>query len=620
MTKATVNSLGVLGVFFLACLVAVGPIGAQESGAEEPGAAATAASADEEHAALFLENRFPSATTCATCHPDHYREWSVSPHAYAQMSPVFNAMHGTILKLTNGTNGDFCIRCHTPVGMNLGEPEFMSNMDRHPTSREGVTCIVCHRVNRAYGKLSGRLAIVEGDLFEPVYGPSGNEELERVIESDEFRVNTERGRAGRAIHTRADSFFQLTTSGFCGTCHDVNLVNGFRLEEAFSEFKNSPAAADGTSCQDCHMSTVPGVDSGYATAPAAVVGGKPTAPRKRTDHMFIGPDYSVVHPGIFPHNTAASELATIREWLAYDWEGGWGTDEWEKERPEDFEFPERWQAIDDRYDARDILNDNLALLEEADGQRLKVLQAGYQFGEIRMVKSSPKKGVVFEAEVKNATTGHGVPTGFDAERLVFLRVTATDREGTVMYQSGDLDPNGDVRDLHSLYVHNGELPLDKDLFSLQSKFITRMVRGGEREQVLAVNYSPDPLPFLRPSTTSTILTGRPGGARKHKQNIEPGGKRVAEYKISPDQLTGKEPYKIRFEIVAGMIPVNLIHEIKGVGFDYFMSAREVAERVVEGHLVLWEREMDFGLGQATPVKVAEEPASKPDLAHGAGER
>ncbi|MBZ0110956.1 MAG: cytochrome c family protein, partial [Thermoanaerobaculia bacterium] len=125
--------------------------------------------ADEEHANLFSENRFPSANTCATCHPDHYREWSVSPHAYAQMSPIFNAFHGTVLKLTNGTNGDFCIRCHTPVGMNLDEPEFMSNMDRHPTSREGVTCLVCHRLNKPYGKISGRLALVEGDIFEPVY-------------------------------------------------------------------------------------------------------------------------------------------------------------------------------------------------------------------------------------------------------------------------------------------------------------------------------------------------------------------------------------------------------------------------------------------------------------------
>ena len=564
-------------------------------------------SADAEHEKLFLENRFPSANTCATCHPDHFREWSVSPHAYAQMSPVFNAMHGTILKLTNGTNGDFCIRCHTPVGMNLGEPEFMSNMDRHPTSREGVTCIVCHRVNRAYGKLSGRLAIVEGDLFEPVYGPKGNDELKRVIDSGEYFVNTERGKAGRAVHTQAEKFFQISTSGFCGTCHDVNLVNGFRLEEAFSEFKNSPAAEQGISCQDCHMGTEPGVASGYAEAPAAVVGGRPSLPRKRTDHMFIGPDYSVIHPGIFPHNTEASELATIREWLTFDWEAGWGTDAFESERPDDFEFPERWQAIDDRYDARDILSDNLALLEEANVARKKVLQAGYQFGEMMVERADAKRGIHFNVEVKNATTGHGVPTGFDAERLVFVRVTVTDREGTVIFRSGDLDPNGDVRDLHSLYVHNGELPRDKFLLSLQSKFITRMVRGGEREQVLAVNVSPDPLPFLRPSTTSTILTGRPGGARKHKQNIEPGGSRWGKYKIRPDQLTGKGPYTAEVSLVAGMIPVNLIHEIKNVGFDYFMSAREVAERVVEGHLTLWTRELDLGLGPATQ-QVAEASA------------
>ena len=80
--------------------------------------------ADEEHGAqLFLENRFPSATTCATCHPQQYREWSVSPHAYSQMSPVFNAMHGTVVDFTNGTNGDFCIRCHTPVGHEPGRQD-----------------------------------------------------------------------------------------------------------------------------------------------------------------------------------------------------------------------------------------------------------------------------------------------------------------------------------------------------------------------------------------------------------------------------------------------------------------------------------------------------------------
>ena len=548
--------------------------------------------ADEEHEALFLENRFPSANTCASCHPGHYREWSVSPHAYAQMSPVFNAMHGAVVKLTNGTNGDFCIRCHTPVGMNLGEPVFMSNMDRHPTSREGVTCIVCHRVNKAYGKLSGRLAIVEGDLFEPVYGPKGNEEVERVIDSGEYGVNATRGRAGLAIHTKAEKFFQLETSGLCGACHDVNLVNGFRLEEAFSEFKHSPAADAEHSCQDCHMGVVPGVPSGYRQEPAAVVNEKPTMVRKRTDHMFIGPDYSIIHPGIFPHNTAAADMATIRQWLTYDHRAGWGTDDFEKNIPEDFEFPERWRSADDRYDARDIISDNQVLLEEADVARRKILQAGYVLGDI-MITRANRKGITFKVEVRNGTTGHGVPTGFDAERLVFLRVTVKDPSGKVVFVSGDLDPNGDVRDSHSLYVHNGELPLDKHLFSLQSKFITRMNRGGDREQVLAINYSPSPLVFLRPSTTSTILTGRPAGARKHKQGIEPLGNRWAKYKVKRSQLTGNGTYTANVQLIAGMVPVNLINEIKGVGFDYFMSAREVAERVVEGHMVLWERDLEI---------------------------
>src|SRR5712692_1726918 len=107
-------------------------------------------SAAQELSAVNAESRFPSATTCAPCHAEIYREWSVSAHAYAQMSPVFNAMQAKIMKLTNGTNGDFCIRCHTQVGMNLGEPEFLSNLDRNPTSREGVSCVICHRQDRAY--------------------------------------------------------------------------------------------------------------------------------------------------------------------------------------------------------------------------------------------------------------------------------------------------------------------------------------------------------------------------------------------------------------------------------------------------------------------------------------
>ncbi|MDX1412446.1 MAG: multiheme c-type cytochrome, partial [Nitrospirales bacterium] len=517
-------------------------------------------SAGAAHRKLFLENRFPSAATCRTCHGDHYREWSVSPHAYAQMSPVFNAMHGAILKLTNGTNGDFCIRCHTQVGMNLGEPLFMSNIDRHPTSREGITCIVCHRVNQAYGKESGRLKIVEGDLFDPIFGPKGNAELQRVLESDEYQVNPERGKPGRAIHAKVEKFFALIVPGFCGTCHDVNLLNGFRLEEAFSEYKTSPAARRGITCQDCHMGLEPGKPSGYASAPAARVGDVKTKPRKRTNHMFPGPDHSIIHPGIFPHNTEASELATIREWLTFDYKAGWGTDEFEDEVPEDAPFPERWSSIDDRYDAREILDEQIALLDEYYAERKKVLQVGFKLGEI-VTEQADEKGLRFKVQVKNGIDGHGVPTGFDAERLVYLRVIVTDRGGTIVFKSGDADPNGDLRDTHSLYVHNGELPLDQYLFSLQSKFIIRNLRGSESEQILSVNSSFDPLPFIRPLTQSSTLIGRPVTVRKHRNMIEPNGSRWARYKVEERFLTGRGPYQAHIELIVGMVPVNLVNEI-----------------------------------------------------------
>jgi hypothetical protein len=406
-------------------------------------------------------------------------------------------------------------------------------------------------------------------------------------------VNPDRDQAGRSIHADVELLTPISESSFCGACHDVNLVNGFRLEEAFSDYKSSPAAAEGTSCHDCHMGTEPGVASGYAQAPAAVVGGVPTRPRKRTNHVFAGPDYSVVHPGIFPHNVRASEMATMREWLTFDHEAGWGTDAFEDTVSAAAQFPERWQTADDRYDAREVIDANRELLEEAARQRMAVLSTGYVLGEV-VVERAASDGIEFRVEVRNGTNGHSVPTGFDAERLVFLEVTVRDAADRVVFRSGDRDPNGDVRDSHSVYVHNGDLPVDPYLFSLQTNFITRMVRGGERGQVLAVNYSPSPSPFLRPSTQATALLARPTGARKHRQVIPPLKVRWADYGVSREALSGSQgPYRATIRLIAQMVPVHLIHEIQHVGFDYYMSPLDVANAVVDGAQVLHEREVEL---------------------------
>ncbi len=619
---------------------------------------------------LESEKRFPSAATCAQCHPDHYREWSVSAHAYAQMSPVFNAFQAALFKLTSGTNGDFCIRCHTQIGMQREEPIFTSNLKRHPASLEGITCVVCHRVDRNYGKVSGRTAVLEGDMYQPVYGPKGNAILKEMLGKVSNLKSSEEDDGQMKVHGDVVKFDPISTSAFCGTCHDVNLLNGFRLEEAFTQFKNSPAAKDGETCQDCHMGKIPGKkldgEDNFAQGPAARIGGgvwvkegdpgygTTTPPRKRTNHMFAGPDYSIVHPGMFPHSkalrdklwewqrqeekdgkTEVAERAGLAHMLDFKWEDGWGDAEsaFEKKVREDekaeMALPWPWDDRQNRSDFRLLLNDQFRLLNQISVERHQVLRRGFQLGKTEVTRDD-SKGLAFRIQVKNGTDGHGVPTGFDAERLIYLDVKVKDAKGRVIYQSGDRDPNGDVRDLHSSYVHHDadkssqyiqqtawkdaaglkRLPYDlkwkedKDLFNLQSKFITRNLRGGEREQVLAVNHSLDPLPYIRPDTRPGILVARPGAARKQARVLAPNDSRWADYNVPAEALTGARPYTVEAKFVSQMVPINLIKTISIVGFDYNLSPKEVAKRVAFGHrvsssqrdedrkggaLVLWEK-------------------------------
>ena len=639
------------------------------------------------HETMDMESIYPSAKTCAACHPKQYSEWAVSQHAYAQMSPIYMAMQMRINSLTSGTNGDFCIRCHNQVGMNAGESTNISNLKRPASSREGITCSVCHRVNKSYGKISGRLPLVRGPMHSTIFGPSGGDEVDRVIADTDkkgFKVTADPDERGLTIHAKAEPFFELTQPGFCGTCHDVTLLNGFRLEEAFSEFKQTQAAENQVSCQDCHMGKVQGRNEGYEYGPAAVVQGIPTKDRRVTNHFFAGPDYSLIHPGIFPHNVEAAEMASLEDWLEFDWKAGWGTESFEEmaeiaEQPLDdldealasalealssddsinlqdaedayldlaeaieleagekaaaiyiklgkslsalsesktpskelaeaalaaathlrvklgmtYAETNNWGDIVDREDAAAIMETQLERLEWAKDQRFEVMRNGYLLGDIQVAESSPDN-FKFGVDVINGTDGHGVPTGFDAERLVFLQVTVTDSKGNSVFLSGDRDPNGDVRDSHSLYVRNGEVEKDDQLFNLQSKFIVRLGRGGEREQVLAVNTSVSALPFVRPEARATILYGRPLGARKHKKTIEPLGRRRANYSIDTNKLKAGETYNINVKLIAQMIPVHLIPAIQESGFDYNMTPKQLAEGVVEQAMTLWEKDQKVTL-------------------------
>ena len=358
----------------------------------------------------------------------------------------------------------------------------------------------------------------------------------------------------------------------------------------------SPAAKRGVTCQDCHMGKVQGKVSGYEFGPAAVVGGIETEPRKITDHFFGGPDYSIIHPGIFPHSSEAQQMASLGEWLQFDVEAGWGTDAFEDNVADDASFPERWQAIDDRYDAREIINEQLELLAWATEKRLEVLRNGYLMTDI-VTEKADSGGIRFKVKVESATDGHNIPTGFTGERLVWLDVTVTDQNGTVIMRSGDRDPNGDLRDGHSAYVHAGEIDLDPQLFSLQSIFVTQNGRGGEIEHVIPIPYPVISLPRVLPSVASLVFTGEPATERNHKKGIEPLGHRWAKYKIDGKNLTGKGPYRAVIKLIQQPVPINLLVAMQSVGFDYGLTPRQAGDAVIAGAQVLWEKEIVFEVDQ-----------------------
>ncbi|MGE5270684.1 MAG: hypothetical protein ACM3JG_13540 [Thiohalocapsa sp.] len=428
-----------------------------------------------------------------------------------------------------------------------------------------------------------------GGITAPVFGPFGNNELKRVIEDPKYHVVADPKKVGLQIHADAIYFEPIKSSTFCGSCHDVTLFNGFRLEEAFSEYRTSPAAAQGITCQDCHMGKSQGKVSGYDHGPAAVVNGVPSKDRVLHDHTFAGPDYPIVHPGLFPFNKEAQDLANVNEWTQFDYKAGWGTDAFEKHIPPGYKFPPHWQAVDDRYEAAKIIQDQLKLLQYHKEKRIEVLRNGFDIGSIATTSAS-RDGIAFDVEVKNLTGGHNVPTGFTAERPIWLEVWVTDPYGDVIFRSGDRDPNGDLRDHDSPWVRSGLVPLDSHLFNLQSQVLLRNLRGGEEPVVLPTPFPQSAAPFIRPTTFSQILIGRPTGARNQKFSIEPLGTRTAEYSVASNAMRGPGTYNVTVRLMSQAVPVNLLTTIQSVGFDYNYSPRTVVDNVLAGAVIIAERQ------------------------------
>ena len=508
------------------------------------------------HLDLYSQTLFPSAKECRKCHEEIYDEWAVSSHAYAAISPMFHKFEQTIHALTQGTISYFCYRCHAPVATTIGHPREASIWESVPSATEGVTCIACHRVDENYGKVNGERRIIPGSIHEPVYGFGYGEGLKEVLANkSKYKVKTGEGDEkgpGQDIHGKVIHFEQIGTSHFCVSCHQVAVVPGIALEVVWAQYRASPACKQGITCQECHMGIEPGVAAGYDTGPVAIVNDVGISPeRKHSNHMFYGPGYSIAHPGIFPFNPKADDW-TVREWMSFDYRAGWGTKEFEDalddEKIEKPNFPEVWEEADDRMDAREVVEANLGKLEAKREMRHRLMENGSHL-EGPIFEKNPRAGrpLSFHYEVTNTNSGHNMPSGsLGAQPQLWLNVALTGPNGQHLWESGYVDANGDVADVHSLEVAAGRIRRDVQLFNLQTKFLITGVKGTDREMYLPINTDFDQLPFIRQSGFPVTVMNHPPFIRMEGHSIPPLGTRKAKYRV-PARLM-KQPGAYRLSV------------------------------------------------------------------------
>jgi hypothetical protein len=188
--------------------------------------------------------------SCRDCHPQHYKEWKSSMHAYAAEDPVFRAMNQRGQEETGGELGDFCVQCHAPMAVREGFTSDGTDLDEVPEHLRGVTCYFCHSVVDVQAPPHNNPLVLADDLV--LRGGLGAEAP--PVENGAHRMKYS------ALHDRRSK----RSSELCGACHDIVTPAGVHLERTFAEWQESIFGSDDPlarlSCGQCHMKgDIPGV-------------------------------------------------------------------------------------------------------------------------------------------------------------------------------------------------------------------------------------------------------------------------------------------------------------------------------------------------------------------------
>jgi hypothetical protein len=228
----------------------------------------------------MTREQLKSPEACKGCHPNHYREWSSSMHAYASRDPVFVAMNKRGQRETAGELGKFCLRCHAPMAVLDEVTTDGSNLERLPDTERGVTCYFCHNVTGVESNHNGMLHVA-GDttMRGPIRDPRAPA-------------------AHRAAFSEIFDEGSPKSAAMCGGCHDIVTPAGVHLERTFEEYRAGIFSKSATgapplfsTCAGCHM---PAQRRFAANTPGLAL-------RNVHEHLWPGVDLALTD---FPHRDA----------------------------------------------------------------------------------------------------------------------------------------------------------------------------------------------------------------------------------------------------------------------------------------------------------------------------
>ncbi|HEX7027053.1 MAG TPA: multiheme c-type cytochrome [Gammaproteobacteria bacterium] len=182
---------------------------------------------------------FDSSKVCGGCHIEIYKQWQGSVMAHSWRDPIYRALLKRASEATGGAVDNFCIGCHSPIGMVTNS---IVDLDGGDERIPGVDCETCHSIASRTGVDNGAYILHKSINANVKYGP-------RKDVQSPFH-----GTAYSELHTRSD---------FCAVCHNVtHPFNSVAIERTYDEWLDSPYSEQGVQCQDCHMSPETGEDGG----------------------------------------------------------------------------------------------------------------------------------------------------------------------------------------------------------------------------------------------------------------------------------------------------------------------------------------------------------------------